>query len=1080
MSGIAFTTEQLRAVDIERRHLDACVTAGPGSGKTTVLVEYFRRLVANGTNPQRVLAITFTEKAAANMRRKLAETFQEQSDIRASLERAWVSTVHGFCARLLKENAIFAGVDPDFVVADERDSWRLEQESINHAISSMFSDAPARLRALIRGLASWEFEDAILSVYDAIRGAGQTLDEVAQAPPPVGATRGDLVQTLDCLRADPLAAWNVSQKTHMCAIREDLERIVSAPDTLAALRAVEAFSGNLNSCKKGSPARALVKDLKERQLPEFQYRLITEHFAQERDTLFEILRRFDCAYRARKIEAGLLDFADLEEYGVRLLEECPERRTLIRNQFDYILMDEFQDTNGQQSRLMDLVRRPDAFYAVGDINQSIFGFRHAEPEVFRRYRSSVQQRGCRLIDLTGNFRSRADILRAVETIVGAAEGIEPRALVPERVFPQACPVSVELMSVLADDGDEALRNEGRWVAHRILELLSGTGAVFGFKDVAVLVRNTEVIRDFTEAFEAAGIPYVVDRGKGFFEGREVRDLFHLLRVIANPRDEVSLAAVLRSPFVYASDEALLALHVLGDNIGDSLIALGDRAGTALAESDYEKLIRFRGHLRRWRVRREYVTLDRLLLEAIDALGYRSEGGDRGWANIEKFLAQARKAAASSSLDDFIEQVALMRGDNMREADAPPEDAADAVKVMTVHSAKGLEFPIVFVAALHKGIENKPPLVGFSREFGLGARWRNPVTAKEKSDSFLHAINEERKTRETHESHRLLYVAMTRAEQHLVLSFSGTGRKVDNWARRVVEALAIEHTVPANEVQTRMSPEGLEWKLRLVVTNQPPNLIPRPSLPGSTAEVEPLSRPQLTDQQDTNATVTALATFAKCPRQYYLAEYLGLVGRTQNLEPGSATSKSSSPASVFGTTVHKLLSSDLPQKADPAEAALVDVFRRSTLGQRAARASRVEREFDFLMAVDGLVIRGQIDLWFEEAGELIIVDYKTDTVTALEAHRRAEDYAVQLRLYALALERYLGRAPDRAWLYFLRPNTPIKVDLAPSLLDSPEQIVREFQDAQATLQFPLREAEHCLRCEFFGELCPARYERRKHR
>src|SRR5215469_18057206 len=118
-----FTAAQLQAVDTSRRHHDACVTAGPGSGKTTVLVEYFRRLVEGGAEPQSILAITFTEKAAANMRKKLAEAFQEDPHLRAALERSWVSTVHGFCARLLKENAIFAGLDPDFYVTDERESY---------------------------------------------------------------------------------------------------------------------------------------------------------------------------------------------------------------------------------------------------------------------------------------------------------------------------------------------------------------------------------------------------------------------------------------------------------------------------------------------------------------------------------------------------------------------------------------------------------------------------------------------------------------------------------------------------------------------------------------------------------------------------------------------------------------------------------------------------------------------------------------------------------------------------------------------------------------------------------------------
>src|SRR5271157_4842362 len=178
MKGLIFTPDQLDAVDVARRHLDTCVVAGPGSGKTTVLVEYFKRLVAEGVDPLRILAITFTEKAAGNMRKKLAQEFQDVAEIRGRLERAWVSTVHGFCMRLLLENAVFAGVDPEFRIVEGNEAWRMRQESIAAAIDALFQEHPARLRALVRGLASFEFEDAILSAYDAMRGAGKRVEDL--------------------------------------------------------------------------------------------------------------------------------------------------------------------------------------------------------------------------------------------------------------------------------------------------------------------------------------------------------------------------------------------------------------------------------------------------------------------------------------------------------------------------------------------------------------------------------------------------------------------------------------------------------------------------------------------------------------------------------------------------------------------------------------------------------------------------------------------------------------------------------------------------------------------------------------
>jgi ATP-dependent exoDNAse (exonuclease V) beta subunit len=307
--------------------------------------------------------------------------------------------------------------------------------------------------------------------------------------------------------------------------------------------------------------------------------------------------------------------------------------------------------------------------------------------------------------------------------------------------------------------------------------------------------------------------------------------------------------------------------------------------------------------------------------------------------------------------------------------------------------------------------------------------------------------------------------MTRAEQHLVLSFSG--KKPRHWALEVTQRLHLDLDTPRDEILTRIAPDGTEWKLRLLVAGRAPEALARPAVSEMIDTVEWIDRPVVTEQQDANATVTALAAFAKCPRQYYLSHHLGFEGRARKLEDtGDLT------AGEFGTAVHTVLAETAVVNPDPKALDLAEVFRQSALGRRAARASRVEREFDFLMAVDGLVLRGQIDLWFEEGGELVIVDYKTDSVSAVEAHQRALDHAMQLRIYALAVERITGRAPDRAWLHFLRPNTAIEVDLTPSLLDSPEQVVRDFQEAQDQLEFPLREGDHCHRCPFFRDLCPA--------
>lgn len=1066
--SIPFTEAQRAAIDISKRHRDTCVVAGPGSGKTTVLVEYFARLVDAGVDPLRILAITFTEKAASNMRAKVARKFESDAALRAQFERAWVYTIHGFCARLLREQAVWAGVDPEFAIADEHEALRLQQESLDAAMEELFAEDAEGVRALIRGLSSPDFEEHVRGAYDAMRSSGVGLQSLPEAL--AGDSMGrDLAALLNNLQAAPLTNWSLQQKQHLEEAIESAARILGAETAREALIELEAFPLKLPKCKSRTEAYELAKELRD-ELREYQYTLIAEHYAPQRAMLVEIIRRFGRIYRERKRRLAMLDFADLEEFTVTLLETHPEVRARLRSQFDHVLMDEFQDTNPQQAKLVRLVRPPDRFYAVGDINQSIYGFRHAEPEGFRQYRAEVEASGGNLVPLVDNFRSRTEILLAVETITAGCRGIEPRTLSAKRVFPGPAPeAAVELIGVDAEPAAAAARIEAQCVVRRIVEIAS---AECEYSDIAVLVRNTEALNDLAPALDEAGVPYLVNRGRGFYETREVNDLAHLLRVIANPRDEISLAAVLRSPLAAVSDEGLLRLRLLkesGGNLGGALYGISAEQAADFG-ADYARLVRFRERLSDWRSRRDYVSSDRLLLEAMDEAGYEPENGSRGAANIEKFLAQAREAAATTTLDEFIEQLEQIRKSNPREPDAPPEDSANAVKVMTVHAAKGLEFPVVFVAAMHKGVQEDPGVVAFSPRIGLGARWRNPAKREEKSDRNLHLIKKERKEREADESERLFYVAMTRAEKRLILSYAG--KKPQEWAKLAVESLAINAEGCRDGVVERTAPNGKSWNLRVTMTDRAPELL-RGARPADSKEaaVQVLDAPELSGQQDANATVTALARFAKCPREYYLAHYLGFEGRRRPVRE-DAEPEADLAADEFGSQVHALLAGEFVEAPSGEALRLVETFRSSELGQRAARATRIEREFEFLMALEDLVIRGSIDLWFEESGELAIVDYKTDAVSGPEAHQRARDYELQLKLYAQALERVTGRPADRAYLHFLRPDKIIEVDLRPSLLESPEQVARDLAEAQSRVDFPMHVAAHCRRCQFRGGLCPA--------
>jgi ATP-dependent exoDNAse (exonuclease V) beta subunit len=311
-------------------------------------------------------------------------------------------------------------------------------------------------------------------------------------------------------------------------------------------------------------------------------------------------------------------------------------------------------------------------------------------------------------------------------------------------------------------------------------------------------------------------------------------------------------------------------------------------------------------------------------------------------------------------------------------------------------------------------------------------WRHPVTGKGRSDSAHRAAMEDLKRREEAEENRLLYVAMTRAEQRLILSYAERPHS-SRW-RKMAEA-SVSQMTAADRIPDPPSTAGR-------VTETVPE--------------EWVDPPRADEQHDSAAAVTSVALFQACPRRYYLSRYLGL--EPENEGPGTG-------AIALGLEVHALLAGATAGSAEARE--IAQRFRESAIGRRSARATRVEREFDFLLYLEDIVLRGQIDLWFEESGELVLADYKTGADESA-----APEHALQLRLYALALERYAGRLPDRAILCYLRSDHYVDVSMTPEELDAAREAARALVRAQDSLIFPLRTGEQCRRCAFFRNLCPA--------
>src|SRR6185437_13346122 len=508
-----FTDQQKSAV--QYRNLDACVVAGPGSGKTTVLVERYSRLIASKQcKPGDILAITFTEKAAANMKARLAKQFAGNDSVLRELDHAWVSTIHAFCTRVLRENAIAAGVDPRFTVLDAREAEILRYECLNAALDEFTETRREEILALIEALQNPRLTSDLLSVWDALRSSGKSICEVRGMSAPIEpATAAELASELRQLVSRWPPNLTATQRTHKSELL-DLAEEISRGDSLQlagwfSLRVPKRIN---RQRVPRAESEALRQFRDERLLA-----IVDAKTASHRALIFHVLERFESLYADRKKERSALDFDDLERRTVDMLERDPGVRDRLRRQFRQVMLDEFQDINDQQAKLIRLIRSENVFFGVGDINQSIYGFRHARPEIFREYHRSIVGENKHSAELLKNFRSHAGVLRCVETLLNAAEGIEPRQLIAKEE-PRDSAAAVEILRVIEGEEDESGVREARWIAHRILELREEKG--YQFRDFAVLCRGGDSMKPILAIFDEANIPYVCGRRDSVLMSRE--------------------------------------------------------------------------------------------------------------------------------------------------------------------------------------------------------------------------------------------------------------------------------------------------------------------------------------------------------------------------------------------------------------------------------------------------------------------------------------------------------------------------------------------------------------------------------
>ncbi len=893
---------QRRAVEHELA--DALVTAGAGSGKTRVLSErYVHTVLEHDVPMRRLAALTFTEKAAGQMRSRIAGLFRARgraSDL-GDVEFAPISTIHAFCAALLRQHAVEARLDPGFQVLDAVEAKLLRDDAADLAERAIQEKRPTLMRVF--DLIGHAPREVLQQSLDELRSAGVRPEQVVwhRGTAANPAATGDVLAAAEAFANVGGFLEPERQGLHAATVAR-LGALVAGLEAGADVdpfRAV-ALSAAVEALK-GPRKRAYTNPRK--GLETALERLCEALLDAWGDAVFlpdlrEVLVAYEETYARLKHERSALDFNDLEWFARNLLQRAADSGHPLDLAPRALLVDEYQDTNPLQAEILELLRANATQFSVGDPKQSIYGFRGADVSVILRERERLGPRGCHAMN--ASYRACPELVAGINALnaglfANDAAGVVYEPLEAAATFLPATEAPLEYVMVDTGKGTHARDSralEAAWIARRIEELVGtprldpdAEGPV-RYRDIAILFRAAPhyKLATYEAALAARGIPYLTQKSAGFFKAEEIEDLVHILRAVHNPLDTFALACTATGPAMAAADEELFAWFSEGEGTPwERMCAHADAGGP-------------HAHAIRTLQALQVEAATGSLADAVDmALGELGlleyallcEGGDRRAANLRKAIETARRLdhGGRRGLADLLRHLETLRAQEAPEAEAPiGGESDDVVRITTVHGAKGLEYPVVFIADAGSAGGGSPPAVQFDGETGVGVRFRDPLEGVSSASGGYAAIREQRTADSEQEEQRLLYVAMTRAEEHLVISSwcEGThktrgGPKTNHWSRQLFEFLGTPFEPGTYDVHR----DGAHIAVRVIdgaeiVVSEPEGPVADAREPSDEALEEatrllaPAAHPTA-PLGDTRfvVSVSELLTFAASPQQFYV-------------------------------------------------------------------------------------------------------------------------------------------------------------------------------------------------------------------
>ena len=1148
-----FTESQREA--ILARGGSVLVSAGAGSGKTRVLTERLMEYVdpqitdAAPENIDRFLIITFTRAAAAELRARITDAIAgrlQQNPTNAHLRRqmilcrsAQIGTIDSFCGNLLREYAGAAGVSPAFHVLEEERSERLRDSAMTRVLERRYEEGSASFLELADSVGAGRddsrLSNLVLKLHARLQSHArpdqwirEQMDQLTEESADIAETPWGKVLLDDAL--EEAEFWRSQMRDALLRMQEE-EKIRSAYE-LSFRETAEALE-HLTICLRESwdhsmacfpipfprinviqknPDPELTEELKAVRtkckksmeklagvFSETSEALLTDlaKTAPYRKELLSLAQDLETEFQRSKRRNNALDFSDLEHLTIRLLENDDGTPTElageIASRYTEVMIDEYQDVSRIQDRIFHAISRGgENLFFVGDLKQSIYRFRLADPGIFTEKSRYYEEnrRGERVIRLQENFRSRPEILNTVNAVFrkcmserlgdlnyGSKDELKSGLEFPDHVE------KPELILIAKEEAENTdLEAEAAVVAGEIRKLTEHGVIRDGEKtrpvrygDIAILLRSANTVGPvFRRVLIAKGIPVAAGAGGDFYESVEVSEVFSMLRLIDNPHQDIPLISVLCSPSFGFTQEQLSLIRAERKD-SDFYTAL-----KASEEEDAKRFLKILSELRAEAPDLTPVELVDRIVDVLDlwAVCSAMPDGEQRLQHLMDLSAMAEifRTGSEVGVHHFVRWL-----ENMEKKAREPEtciQTADAVQIMSIHRSKGLEFPVVIYSALGRQFNRQDlkDTVLVHPELGLGPKLTDPARKVEYPTVARRAI-EKRITQEVlSEEMRLLYVAMTRARERLLLT--ACVRKTENLLTEA-ERLKNFDKIPAFLIQSATAP--VQWLLP-AMGDLEVHLFRNPDESDAAEAAEAAEKrcvernAELFAELEKNlnwqypyqraeelpSKLTATELKGRAAADSDAATLISAPHSQSSFETLSLGEKKLA-ATRRGTAVHTVLQQISLDRTGSAadireeirrlqdqryltaeeEAAVqpesILRFFASDLGRRMLHADRLWREFRFSLLTkacdllpeesseEKILLQGVVDCCFEENGELVVVDYKTDHVTGeTQIRERAEYYRVQLQTYADALERIFERKVKETQLVFLHSGTSVRL------------------------------------------------------